>query len=86
MPQRDKSKARLLMLPPLRFVPPPPPPREASTSEDSEFRVDRDLPDRVLCHALVHVLIPGCPQRLDPQHGPRTLVKLDRLPRARGER
>lgn len=42
--------------------------------------MDRDLPDGVLGHTLIHVLIPGRPQRLDPQHGARTLVKLNRLP------
>lgn len=46
--------------------------------------MDRDLPGGVLGHTLVHILISGCPQRLDPQHGPRTLVKLDCLPWATG--
>lgn len=53
---------------------------EPNTSEDSELGMDCDLPNGVLGHALIHVLIPRRPQRLDPQHGPRTPVKLDRLP------
>lgn len=60
-------------------------PGEPNTSEDSELGMDCDLPNRVLGHALIHVLISGCPQRLDPQHSPRTPIKLDRLPWTRKE-
>lgn len=51
----------------------------AGTSENSQLRVNCDFSHRVLGHALIHVLISGCPQRLDPQHCPGALVKVDGL-------
>lgn len=56
----------------------------ACTSQDGELRMNCDLPHRVLGHTLVHVLIPGCPKWLDPQHGPRALVKVNGLGRKMG--
>ena len=49
------------------------------TSYDGQLGVDRDLALTVLGDALVDVLVPGGPERLDPEDGPRTLVKLDGL-------
>lgn len=89
-PQREKPKPdagrclrRCVPRAGARCRPPPPAPRpgDHGTSEDSELGVDRDLPGRVLGHTLVHILVPGRPERLDPQHGPRAPVELDRLPR-----
>lgn len=51
----------------------------AGTSENSQLCVNCNFPHRVLGHALVHILISGRPQRLDPQHCPGALVKVDGL-------
>lgn len=56
------------------------------TSKDGELRVNCDFPHRVLGHTLVHVLIPGRPKWLDPQHCPRALVKVNGLGRGIGSR
>lgn len=54
------------------------------TSEDGQLRMNCDFPHRVLGHTFVHVLIPGCPQWLDPQHRPGALIKVNGLWGGRG--
>lgn len=49
------------------------------TSDNGQLGGDRHLSLAVACHTLVGVLIPGCSEGLDPQHGAGTLVKLDGL-------
>ena len=49
------------------------------TSDDGQLGGDGVLALAVLRHALVDVLVPGGPQGLDPQHGPRPVVVLDGL-------
>lgn len=46
------------------------------TSDNGQLGGDRHLPLAVARHALVGVFIPGCSERLDPQHGAGALVKL----------
>lgn len=49
------------------------------TSDNGQLGGDRHLPLAVARHALVGVFIPGCSERLDPQHGAGALVELDCL-------
>lgn len=46
------------------------------TSDNGQLGGDRHLSLAVACHALVGVFVPGCSERLDPQHGAGALIKL----------
>lgn len=55
------------------------------TSEDGQLGMDGDFPMRVLSNTLINVLIPGSPERLDPQNSTCTFIKFNCLGNKRKE-